>query len=68
LEEFKKAAKSKPSFVEAYVNMAIVYLDRMNVPPAALFVLKDAIKENPGNAMLYFHTGKARLNFTGIGC
>lgn len=59
LKEFQKAQKLDPSFLKPYINQAIVYLDYMNVPPAAMFILKDAVNVNPKSSEVYYHLGRA---------
>jgi spermidine synthase len=61
LAEFKKAQKSDSSFVLPYINSARVYLDYMNIPPAAFFVLQEALVENPEDARLYYLLGRTFL-------
>ncbi|MBA7467299.1 Polyamine aminopropyltransferase [subsurface metagenome] len=58
LKKFEKAINIDSSFLAPYINRAIIYLDYMNVPPAAMFVLKDAVNVNPKSAEVYYHLGR----------
>ena len=59
LKDFEKAQKLNPAFLEPYINQAIVYLDYIDVPPAAFFILKDAADIAPKSAEVCFHLGRA---------
>ncbi len=59
LKKFEKAINLDSTFLAPYINRAIIYLDYMNVPPAAMFVLKDAVNVNPRSAEVYYHLGRA---------
>ena len=59
MKDFEKAQKLNPAFLEPYINQAIVYLDYIDVPPAAFFILKDAADIAPKSAEVCFHLGRA---------
>lgn len=59
LKRFEKAQKLDPAFLQPCINQAIIYLDYINIPPAALLVLNDALNINPKAADVYYHLGRA---------
>lgn len=64
---FEKARKSDPSYMPAYINGAVVYLDYLDIPPAALEILDAGTKMNRNVPELYYHAGRAlyRMGFAG---
>lgn len=56
---FEKARKSDPTYMPAYINAAVVYLDYLDIPPVALEIADAGIKVNRGRPELYYHAGRA---------
>jgi len=62
---FEKARKADPAYMPAYINGAVVYLDYLDIPPAALEILEAGTKVNQNVPELYFLAGRAfyRMGF-----
>ncbi|HCC46612.1 MAG TPA: hypothetical protein DEQ38_00600 [Elusimicrobia bacterium] len=62
---FGKARAADPSYMPAYLNEAALYLDYMNVPPAALELLETAARRNKPTPLLHYQLGRAfyRIGF-----
>jgi len=56
---FEKARQADPSYMPAYINGAVVYLDYLDVPPAALEIADAGIRLNRNRPELYYHAGRA---------
>ena len=59
IKNFSNAYKIDKNFEPAYINEALVYIDFLNVPPAAIEVLDKLIKLNPNSADAFFQMGRA---------
>ena len=55
---YKNAVEYNPEFVDAYLNLSMLYLD-MELIDEAISLCKHAVKTNPDDAFLCFHLGEA---------
>jgi len=58
-KSFERARRSDPAYMPAYINGAVVYLDYLDIPPAALEILDAGTRVNKNVPELYYHSGRA---------
>lgn len=56
---FSSAYNMEKDFIQAYLNEARVYIDILNIPPAALEVLGKAARANPNDPDVLYQLGRA---------
>lgn len=62
---FARSQTADPAYLPAYINEAVLYLDYLDVPPAALDALEKGLKKAKATPLAYYQMGRAfyRIGF-----